>query len=404
MITSPDERRYVKNGTLYEIVHPDIFTYASIGDTEKVLAEISKDSLLLTSVDELKRTALYLTSRGGFYDTVKAILEKGARVDQRQADDSTSLHVASFYGQSSVVKLLLIYGADPSLKNIHGNTPVDEASEKIKQIFEGCKNDPTSVILSTLDLGENKIHSIRYEDKIIGWEVVRGSTQLNKSTSYQWDRIHRRWELAFHGTRYNCIESIWKHGLLASGSKIPHGEEIKPPDNHYQLGETIFGVDNWANAVFVSPNILYASHACYSRRIFAGDSQLCVIIKAFVEPASYKSAYSTLTTTKQPVDGEPSKPEYRCRRSGFYDQLTEEWGKRHIASTGSQVKESETSRNVVVYSVLFVASTFFDNVKIFVNYLVSTPGQTERVLLWMDLKHRTLERILLCIAYVINNN
>lgn len=108
------------------VLNPDIFLFAAIGDTEKVLEEISKNPRLLNFKDELKRTVLYVTARCGFYDTTEALLRKKADVNQKQADESTPLHAAAFYGQNLIVNLLLVHSADPSLKNKHGNTPADE--------------------------------------------------------------------------------------------------------------------------------------------------------------------------------------------------------------------------------------------------------------------------------------
>ena len=139
-----------------------------------------------------------------------------------------------------IIKLLLVHGADPSIKNNSGNTPVDESSPEIKQIFEDYKHNPMSVIMSTLTmtgLVEDGVRLISYNGEVIAREVIRNKKLLRKSTRYQWERICQQWKLAFHGTRFDCIESILEHGSLKSGSKTPLGEQIKPPSNHIQLGK-----------------------------------------------------------------------------------------------------------------------------------------------------------------------
>ena len=371
MITARDEQRYSKEsskeGTLFVIHNPDIFTYAAVGHTKAILAEISKDPKLLNSVDELERTLLYHTARSGFYDTTKALLKEGALIDQQQADNSTPLHAAAFYGQSLIVKLLLVHGADPSIKNNHDSTPVDESSPEIKQIFEDYKHDPMSVIMSILTmtgLVEDEVRLISYNGEVIAREVLRNKKLLRKSTHYQWERICQQWKLAFHGTRFDCIESILKHGILKSGSKTPLGEQIKPPRHHFQLSETIAGVQNWAAAVFVSPSILYASHGCYSDRITVGDSKWCVVVKVLIEPSCYRTSVSTVTLSKPSLEGEPDKKEYRCRETKMFGELHKEWEKRCMPFTKSHEEESETARNVVVRSVLFVDLNFLENVQL----------------------------------------
>lgn len=360
MITSTDGQRYHKRGTLFEIKNPDIFFFAAIGHTKKVLAEISKQPQLLNSKDELQRSLLYLTARSGFYDTTEALIKKGVRIDERQADDSTSLHAAAFYGQSLIVKLLLVHGADASLKNKHGNTPADESSQEIKQIFESFKKNPISVITSALTLDDfidEEIKPIRYKGKIVARELRRSRSLLNKRTKYQWGEIHRSWEPAFHGTKYHHVESIMKHGLMPSGSQLPHGEKIKPPSNHFQLGKTYFDIEDWANAIFVSPSLLYASHACYSERIIAGDSQWCVVMKVLVKPVSYKSYNPTVLFNQNPIPGEPENPEYRVVDKDVEDSIF------RIFARSRGTEESETSRSVVVKSVMFIDLDFLENIR-----------------------------------------
>ncbi len=133
---------YEKKDTVYHVKKKDIFYYAAIGDKEKVIKEIDSNSELSGASDTKKRTVLYLAARCGFDDLIETLVRKGANVNHRQIDNSTPLHVAAFYGQYSIVKILLVYGADPTLKNNAGNTPVDESSWYIKQAFEDYKISP----------------------------------------------------------------------------------------------------------------------------------------------------------------------------------------------------------------------------------------------------------------------
>ncbi len=358
MITSTNCQRYLRHGTHFEIKTPDIFFFAAIGNTKKVIDEISKNPSLLDSVDELERTVLYLAARCGFYDTTKALIGKGASVNQKQAGDSTPLHGAAFYGHSLVVKLLLVHGADPSLKNKRGSTAADESSPEIKQIFEDFKKDPISVIRSTFisnSLIEEKVHLIHYKGKVIAREIFRSKKVLNSCTKNKWDEICQRWKVAFHGTRFNNLESIVKHGLLPSGARLPSGELIQPPSNHVQLSQTYLGMSNWANAIFTSPSVLYASHPCYSDRIIAGDSQWCVVLKVLINTNSYEAFNPTVDTTDDETDGEPEDTEYRVINNDHRDSIF-----RVFSRTLSDNLES--SRNAVVQSVLFIDLNFLENI------------------------------------------
>ena len=108
MITSSGNQ-YKETGTTYKVETPDIFFFAAIGHSDKVIAEIEKDPGLVKSVDKIQRTVLYIAARCGFSDIVEPLVQKGADVNHKQRENSTPLHVAAFYGQKDIVKLLLVY-------------------------------------------------------------------------------------------------------------------------------------------------------------------------------------------------------------------------------------------------------------------------------------------------------
>jgi hypothetical protein len=319
---------------VYEIREPDVFTFAAVGHTSKLLNELSMKPELLNSLDEMNRSLLYHTSRSGFYETTEALLKRDAEIDQKQAGGSTPLHGAAYYGQSSIVKLLLIYGADTSIKNVSGNTPADEASSpETKQAFEDHVEDAVSKIISTLfrtGFAEDEVYDIKYGDDIIAREVPRNRKLLNKRTSYQSDMIHQHWKLAFHGTKQDNSKSILECGLLKSGSTTRTGDKIEPPRGHIELGTTLSGIENWAGAVFASPSILYASEPAYSERIEGLDgSKWCFVIKVLVNPLSFDTHVSTTSRRIPPVRGEPDGIEYRCKESSAAADLSIIWRLLH---------------------------------------------------------------------------
>ena len=55
--------------------------------------------------------------------------------------------------------------------------------------------------------------------------------------------LKENWEIGFHGTKYNVLESIMRNGLLPSETKI-NGTEIKPPSNHIPLNIEVARIQN----------------------------------------------------------------------------------------------------------------------------------------------------------------
>eukprot|EP00736_Rhodelphis_marinus_P000536 Rmarinus@m.28514 len=61
---------------------------------------------------------------------VQALLELGVSVSSRNLPQlDTPLHFAAYFGSESIAKLLLSHGADPTLKNLAGNTPEQDAAQ-----------------------------------------------------------------------------------------------------------------------------------------------------------------------------------------------------------------------------------------------------------------------------------
>ena len=344
ILTTTAPGRYTdKDGGQFDIndraAKSDVFVMAAVGDTRKLLREISRNKALLKSADEHGRTLLYLTARSGFYDTTEALLKEGAPVNEKQVDGSTPLHGASYYSQRLIVELLLKYGADPTIKNKWGNTPMDEADGEMSTVISSYKKDGIGQIVTSLVSEKlvNKTRYIEHRGKVVAREVQRNNDVVDANTKLRWDYIQSTWYLAWHGTKSKYVSSILRQGLLPSGSKLSDGSSIKPPSNHYKLGETHFGIRDWARAVFLSPSILYASHACYSERVFSSSEQWCILIKAYVKPSSY-SEHDPTVFKYEPIDGEPDQPEYRID-----------------VTDNDKILRVESARNVVVFSLMFIS-------------------------------------------------
>ena len=166
-----------------------------------------------------------------------------------------------------------------------------------------------------------------------------------KGEIYNIKYIKENWEIGFHGTRHNVLESIMRNGLLPSGTKI-NGKEIKPPSHHIPLNTKVAGFSNWARAIFVSPSIFYAGHDAYSERINSSKEWYSVIIEVRVKLNCYTSHdFTVLRDVK--IDGEPSKLEYRIE----------------VKDNSNIIMRVGSEKNVIVTSILFAKNEFLENIK-----------------------------------------
>ena len=344
MLTSSAGRYKRVEGTdEFVVTRRDHFMLAACGHTHELTLRIAKDGNIVERRDEHGRTLLYIASKSGFYDTCNLLLQKGAYVNEAQRDGSTPLHGAAFFGHELIVGLLLQHGAKSDIRNKWGNTAIDEsATPSIRSLIQTASGDDISSLAARLKERQlvKSIRLIEYQGEVIAKELTRDPRGLDALTRDELNNIHSTWETAWHGTRYRYLESIIDKGLLPSGSS-----GIKPAKGHYKLGETHFGIRDWAAAIFLSPSILYASHACYSERIFSESQRWCVLVKAYCKPGSFKS-YDPTVFQYEPMDGEPDMPEYRI-------PVTE--------ADKNVILRVESTRSVVVQSLIFVRLSFLEN-------------------------------------------
>ncbi|KAJ5764963.1 hypothetical protein N7520_004522 [Penicillium odoratum] len=72
-------------------------------------------------------TSLHLATLFGYEDVVRLLLDKGARVNAKTKHGSTALHVVH-HKSTTIAQILLEHGADLSLEDENGQTPLQEAA------------------------------------------------------------------------------------------------------------------------------------------------------------------------------------------------------------------------------------------------------------------------------------
>jgi len=126
-------QRLVSAGIAVNATTPDnqtpLMWSAFNGHTPVVAYLLDKDASI-EAKDANSRTALMYASSGPFAETVELLLENGAEVNiQGSLEGFTALMTAAAEGQLEVVRKLLIYGADPALKDKDGDTAESFASQ-----------------------------------------------------------------------------------------------------------------------------------------------------------------------------------------------------------------------------------------------------------------------------------
>ena len=141
---------------------------------------------------------------------------------------------------------------------------------------------------------------------IIGKKILRNEEIMPKNIK----DIKEKWEIAWHGTKYDFLESIMKYGLYPSGSKLENGLEIKPLEGHVELGVKVDDIQDWARAIFVIPSVFYAGHPIYTKPINSNGIEYSVLVETRINPNEYRKFPPTIVQYIQ-KNGEPSFVEYR---------------------------------------------------------------------------------------------
>ena len=67
---------------------------------------------------------IYYAVRAGHYSVVEYLLKKGCSIFFK-GHKSTPMHAAAYFGQYSLIPLMLEYGIPTDIKNVYDNYPVE---------------------------------------------------------------------------------------------------------------------------------------------------------------------------------------------------------------------------------------------------------------------------------------
>jgi ankyrin repeat protein len=95
-------------------------------------------------------------------------------------------------------------------------------------------------------------------------------------------------ERAYHGTNIAVVRSILADGLVIPGTVVGAGKRINPPKNHIARGRKAFKVDDFADAIFLSPSVHYSSDPAYAIAFPYDDRQLLPVLECSVKTNGYQ--------------------------------------------------------------------------------------------------------------------
>ena len=358
-----DSTTYIKsdNDDKFHVLEYTIFYCAIVGDYQGLLNHILEKKSLLEAKDKFGRPLLYIAARNGHYKVCEILLEYGADVNCMDENGSSPLHAAAYHGHNDIINLLISYGADINKKNFIGETPSDEAATpRYKEIIINSQNDRILnlyTLLSSVKLVDRIIKVKKYNifkktDDFIAIKFIPSYTILPPD----FQDVRKNWVPAWHGTKFNFIESILKNGLKESGSIIQGFGKITPHVDHIQVGQVFNNLKDWSQAIFTSPSIFYSTHPTYSERIdssFFGH-KYAVLIETRLKPNSFQTFKST--TSRVIVQGEPTLVEYRVKSVDEFN-----------------------NKNIYVYSITFVLEEFINNVKAYDQGDILSNSEAERI-------------------------
>lgn len=231
--------------------------------------------------------------------------------DDDNNDTKSSMTKITKHGKLKKTKISSDYSSsNTSSEDEYHEEPINKLYNKL------CKSGLTNSISKIYDKNQ----------KIIGKRILKLDKDLDFSKL--------NWIKAYHGTKYNYLESIITNGLKKPGEIIFDDKKVKPRKGHIDFGKTMNNIKNWAKAIFVSPSIYYSSCPCYSEKIKSNGKKWRVLVEVKVKPGSFECCDSTICNYHF-LENEPEKVEYR-------------------------IDEKE---NVYVYSILFIKDNFMKKSK-----------------------------------------
>ena len=272
--------KFDRNGDEFIFKKKDHFYYVIMNDLDNLKLLYEQNKYILCQKDNYKNTLLHLSVLGEYLSITKFLLDKGINYDEPNYFGKTALS----YSKGIIYELLIKFGAQMK--------------------FYNSKGAPKGININIKD--ENKLYLIwkQLKNCISKMEIIKNNGEiiakrLFRNIGINSKNITNNWIPVYHGAKFVSMEQILKYGLHNSG---------EPSYGYIKSGETIFGVNNWTNSIFVSPSIFYTSK--FSEIINSDGEDWYIIIEAFVDPKFFGTYQSTIYQYNLKLE-EPKNLEYR---------------------------------------------------------------------------------------------
>jgi ankyrin repeat protein len=159
-------------------------------------------------------------SQGGWCTCRTATLDRGADVNTRCKDDQTPLHLASYYGNVEIVRLLLDYGAEANVDDKYGEKPLHKVAWNECKFQEDCVRVAQLLLEYGADVNRRNKNSwppLHFASFLGRIEIVHVLLDLHTRRKDSWTPLHL-------GSYFGRVEVV---RLL-----IHHGAEVNAEDEY----------------------------------------------------------------------------------------------------------------------------------------------------------------------------
>ena len=161
-------------------------------------------------------TPLYLAAEGRKLDTLKCLLLRGAKTDEKDSTlGYTPIHIASYHGHTDEVRFLLLCGANQGIKDFHGKTAIRVArNDKIRTVFREFNENQELM----------KTEKLKRDLKSKNWDSA--ATLIFKGVSLENDNTFEK--LREIATKITIIDRDYNRILVSAGDDVAdiHQEKL----------------------------------------------------------------------------------------------------------------------------------------------------------------------------------